>query len=78
MSIIPDKKVEQLQYFEAHWPVWVANAAGIGVLPAAANSFKSLTQAARTAYDALSQEDAGALRLFLQSLSRPARLEFKP
>lgn len=35
-------------------------------------------QAARTAYDALSQEDAGALRLFLQSLSRPARLEFKP
>ncbi len=33
---------------------------------------------ARAAYDALSLEDAGALRLFLQSLSRPARLEFKP
>lgn len=34
--------------------------------------------AAQKAYDALPQEDAGALRLFLQSLSRPARLEFKP
>lgn len=51
MSVIPDKKVEQLQYFESHWPIWVANAAGIGVLPASANSFKTLTQAARAAYD---------------------------
>lgn len=34
--------------------------------------------AARTAYEALSVEDGGALRIFLQTLSRPARLEFKP
>lgn len=32
---------------------------------------------ARAAYAKLSLEDAGALRLFLQTLSRPARLEFK-
>jgi len=34
--------------------------------------------AARNAYDKLPFEDAGAVRLFLQTLSRPARLEFKP
>lgn len=52
MGVIPSKNVEQLEFFESHWPVWVANAAGIGVLPAAATSFKTLTQSARTAYDA--------------------------
>jgi mono/diheme cytochrome c family protein len=34
--------------------------------------------AARDAYVKLSPEEGGALRLFLQTLSRPARLEFKP
>ncbi len=34
--------------------------------------------AARTAYAALNIEEGGAVRLFLQSLARPARLEFKP
>lgn len=51
MSVIPSRNVEQLEFFESHWPVWVANAAGIGVLPASANSFKTLTQSARAAYD---------------------------
>ena len=31
MSIVPDKKVEQLQFCEAHWPVWTSNATGIGI-----------------------------------------------
>ncbi len=35
-------------------------------------------KAARDAYAGLSPEEGGTLRLFLQTLSRPARLEFKP
>jgi mono/diheme cytochrome c family protein len=34
--------------------------------------------AARDAYKALPYDDQGALRIFLQSLTRPAHLEFKP
>lgn len=52
MPIIPDKKVEQLQFCESHWPVWTANAVGIGVSLPQCNTLKTLTQAARTAFDA--------------------------
>jgi hypothetical protein len=52
MGIMPDKKIEQLQFCESHWPVWTANAAAIGVAPAAVLAFKNTTIAARTAYDA--------------------------
>lgn len=52
MSIIPDKKVEQLQFCESHWPVWLAQFAGLGVSQLQIQNFKQLTQAARTAFDA--------------------------
>ena len=35
-------------------------------------------QAAAAAYAALSTEEAGAVRVFLQTLTRPQSLEFKP
>lgn len=52
MSILPDKKVEQLQFCESHWPVWTAQAAAIGLTAGQASAFKTLTTAARAAYDA--------------------------
>ncbi len=52
MPIVPDKKVEQLQFCESHWPIWTTNAALIGLTAAQTTAFKNFTTAARTAYDA--------------------------
>lgn len=52
MSVIPDKKVEQVQFCESHTSVWSENASGIGLSSAQAGAFKNLTTAARAAYDA--------------------------
>ena len=52
MGILPKTKVEQLQFCESHWPIWNTNAAAIGVSTSQAGLFKTLTQTARTAYDA--------------------------
>jgi len=52
MPIVPDKKVEQLQFCEAHYPVWTTQFAAIGLTTAQATAFKTLTLAARAAYDA--------------------------
>lgn len=52
MGIIPDKKVEQVQFCESHVPVWLGNAAGIGLSEAQTTTFKTLTGKARAAYDA--------------------------
>ena len=52
MSVIPDKKVEQVQFCEMHAPVWTSNAAGVGLLPAQTTLFTTLTKNARAAYDA--------------------------
>ena len=52
MGIIPEKKVEQLQFCESHWPVWNTNAAAVGLTVAQATVLKNLTIAARAAYDA--------------------------
>jgi CxxC motif-containing protein (DUF1111 family) len=49
-----------------------------GSTDAAIKAHGGEASAARVAYDKLSPEDGGALRLFLQMLSRPARLESKP
>lgn len=52
MSVIPDKKVDQLQFCESHTTPWQTNATGIGLSAGQATSFKTLTTAARTAWDA--------------------------
>jgi hypothetical protein len=52
VPIIPDTKVQQLQFCESHWPIWTTNAASIGLSTAQAATIKSLTQSARIAYDA--------------------------
>ncbi|XVJ60188.1 MAG: hypothetical protein HEQ23_12640 [Tepidisphaera sp.] len=52
MSIIPDKKVEQVQFCESHWPIWTTNAVAIGLTAAQTLAFKNFTTAARSAFDA--------------------------
>jgi len=52
MPIIPNPKVEQLQFCESHWPIWQAQAAAIGLTAGQVTAFKTLTTSARAAYDA--------------------------
>ncbi len=52
MGIVPDPKLEKIQFYETHIPPWTANAAAIGLdLPDIAN-LTTLTDTARAAYDA--------------------------
>lgn len=52
MGVIPDTKIGQLQFCEAHNPVWAAAPTTIGLTAAQCTTFNTLTKAARTAYDA--------------------------
>lgn len=52
MSTIPNKKAEQLAFFEAHFPVWLAAPTTIGLTAAQASAWKTQVQSARAAFDA--------------------------
>lgn len=52
MPIIPQKKMEQLAFFESHYPVWFAAPTTIGLTTAQATAFKTEVIAARGAFDA--------------------------
>ncbi len=52
MSVIPEKKSEQLEFCEVHAKRWLGAAAQIGLTPTQCNAFVELTAAARAAYDA--------------------------
>ncbi len=52
MPIIPDKKSEQLSWFESHGTLWTTVATSIGLTAPQATAFKALVVSARTAYDA--------------------------
>lgn len=52
MSVIPQKKSEQLAFFEAHYPVWLATPTSVGLTAAQVTAWKAQVQAARTAFDA--------------------------
>ena len=52
MSVIPSKQVEQVQFCESHWPVWNTQLGAVGLASPQVQSFKTLTLAARAAYDA--------------------------
>lgn len=53
MPVLPDTKLGQLEFFEAHKDLWMANAASIGIVPASMTAFKTQIAADRTAYDAM-------------------------
>lgn len=52
MPILPDSKLAQIEFFEAHIAVWTANAAAIGITVPNVTVLSSNTIAARTAYNA--------------------------
>lgn len=52
MPIIPETKVEQLEFCESHWPIWLAAAPSVGLSISQVNLFKGLTVVARQQYDA--------------------------
>ncbi|MFY7896151.1 MAG: hypothetical protein ACOVP8_07955, partial [Phycisphaerales bacterium] len=47
MSVLPENKTDLLEFCEVHAPVWAANAAGLGLSPAACASFTAATDEAR-------------------------------
>jgi hypothetical protein len=58
MPVLPSRTQDLLDWMDQHRPVWIANAAGIGLTPAQANAFNSLAQAARAAWnDRLAEEE---------------------
>lgn len=50
MSILPQAKLDQIQFCESHVPVWTANAAAIGLTSAQVTALGALTTTARTSY----------------------------
>lgn len=52
--VIPVKKSEELAFFEQRAPIWVANAAALGITPKRAAQLETLTTSARTAFDTAS------------------------
>lgn len=52
MSIVPESRLDKIQFYENHLAPWSANAAEIGLVPATVTSFAARVTAARAAYDA--------------------------
>lgn len=50
--IIPSRLQDQLDFFDQHAPVWVANAAAIGLTPIQASAFADMANDARASYTA--------------------------
>lgn len=60
MPILPSRTQDLIEFFEMHAPVWTLNAAGLGILPAAATAFQTLATASRAAYNARLSSDEAA------------------
>ena len=56
MSTVPDGKNDKISYFENRAPVWVSQAATLGVDPTLAAQLQTNTTAARSAFN--TQENA--------------------
>lgn len=52
MSVVPPTRLQQLEFYEAHVPVWQTNATEIGLTTAQVTALGALVTAARTAYNA--------------------------
>ena len=52
MPIVPESRLGQLEFYEAHVPVWTLNVAEIGLTAPQVTALSTLVTAARTAYDA--------------------------
>jgi hypothetical protein len=52
MGVVPPTRIEKIEFYEAHNPVWAANAAAIGLTAAQVTALTTLTTAARAAFNA--------------------------
>ncbi len=52
MGVVPDTRLGQLEFYEAHLPVWEPNAAAIGLTAGQLTALDTLVIAARNAFDA--------------------------
>lgn len=52
MSVLPEDRLAQIQFCEAHNPVWAANAVAIGLTAAQVTALTTQTTAARAKYNA--------------------------
>jgi hypothetical protein len=78
MSFIPRTTAEYINYAQAHGPVFVANAAAIGVLPATATAFSNAADALTKTYNAqvAAAEAAKAATATLEDAIRNNRRQF--
>ena len=51
MSVVPDKRVEKVQFYEAHIAPWNTNSAAIGLVAADLTEITTKTTTARTAFE---------------------------
>jgi hypothetical protein len=52
MPILPDSKLAQIEFFEAHISAWTSNAVAIGLTTGLCTTLSTYTAAARAAYNA--------------------------
>ncbi|MFM9996724.1 MAG: hypothetical protein ACKVU4_13105 [Phycisphaerales bacterium] len=52
MGVVPDTRLQQLEFYEAHVPVWQDNAGAIGLTVGQLTALSTLVTAARTNYNA--------------------------
>src|ERR1051326_1154571 len=52
MTVQPDKRLQQIEFAEAHWPIWNATPTTIGLTALQVTAIKTATMNARTAYNA--------------------------
>lgn len=55
MGVLPDNRLEQVQFCEDHHDVWAANAVAIGLTVAQVNALSALTDSARKDYESAQQ-----------------------
>ncbi len=53
MAVLPETKIQQLEFCEVHNPIWTAQAVNIGLTTGAMTTLVSLTTAARSSYNAM-------------------------
>lgn len=52
MTVVPDRDLDAVQFFESHVPVWAATPAAVGLTAAQVAALDTATKAARNAYTA--------------------------
>lgn len=52
MSVLPDGLLDQIEFCEAHWPIWLAAPTNVGLSASQCTGLKNATNDARTAFNA--------------------------